>query len=135
MKHSLYDSFEEKLDETESFECGYLERSAKRWIEDDNDLEAMYKAFKERDCEITLWCLPKVQSKRAKKRRATEDFEDTLLSPCKRPSKEDSVEQMTGELRAQHGEQYSGPQLCLWARMKLNGQHKSPLKFLCLQGL
>lgn len=28
--------------------CGYMHKGSKRWIEDDKDLEAMYKAVMER---------------------------------------------------------------------------------------
>ena len=38
-------------------EVGYIEKrsNAKRWIEDTQDLEAMYNTFATSD-EITLWC-------------------------------------------------------------------------------
>ena len=96
--------------------CGYLEKGAKRWIEDNLDIESMYEAFKDRDCEITLWC---ICEKRGKKRKP-EELED--VTPSKRQSKEERVEEIAQELR---GEEYTLPQLQLWAHMKLNGQHSS----------
>jgi len=43
----------------------------------------------------------------------------------KRASKEDQVEKLILQLREKHNDQFSGSQLRLWARMKINGQHES----------
>ena len=42
LKLKLIEIFEEKLPE---LKCGYLEKGSKRWVEDDNNLEAMYETF------------------------------------------------------------------------------------------
>ena len=62
--------------------CGYFDKGAKRWIEDNLDIEAMYEAFKDRDCEITLWC---IQKKHGKKRKVVELVD---VTPSKCQSKE-----------------------------------------------
>ena len=57
LKEELIASFGEKLPQLSELECGYLEKrsNAKRWIEEDKDLEVMYQTFEE-NSEITLWC-------------------------------------------------------------------------------
>jgi len=47
LKQKLISTFEEKLPPLSELECGYFEKRAtgKRWIEDDKDLDAMYKGF------------------------------------------------------------------------------------------
>ena len=45
--------------------------------------------------------------------------EDTVKS--KRTAKEEKIDATTQELCEKHGEQFTGPQLRLWARMHLNG--------------
>lgn len=55
LKQSLCESFEDKLNGCENFLCGYLNKSARQWIENDLDLEAMYETFKKgHSSEITL---------------------------------------------------------------------------------
>ena len=58
LKQSLCESFEDKLNGSENFVCGYLDKASKQWIEDDQDLEAMYQLFKNHDCDVTLWYIP-----------------------------------------------------------------------------
>ena len=47
-----------------------MKKIAKRWIEHDQDLEAMYQTFKGRSCEITLWFSRESSSKRALKKKS-----------------------------------------------------------------
>ena len=126
LKLRLIETFEDKLPPLSELELGYLEKktNAKRWIEDRDDLEALYQAFSSGD-EITLWCdarhAPEEQKKR--KKRKTEETDETPIK--KRASKEDQVEKLILQLREKHNDQFSGSQLRLWARMKINGQHES----------
>ena len=126
LKERLVKSFEDKLPPLSSLDIGYFERrgSAKRWIEDQEDLDAMYRAFTSGD-EITLWVHGRVSDtnvvKTGKKRRRDE-IEDTS---SKRADKESQIDAVVQQLREVHNEGYSGPQLRLWARMKVNGQHDS----------
>lgn len=63
LKEKLVATFKDKLPSVSSLDIGYFERrgSAKRWIEDQADLDAMYRTFSVGE-EITLWvhgCLPR----------------------------------------------------------------------------
>lgn len=122
LKQKALENFEDKLHSIEHLECGYFEKSAKRWIEHNKDLEAMYKAFEGRNCDITLWFSHETQLQHGTKRKNVESHD---ITPSKRVSREEAVDQITQELRDKHGEQFNSPQLRLWARMKLNGQHTS----------
>ena len=69
LKLKLVETFEEKIHSFSDLDCGYLEKcsNAKHWIEDNQDLEAMYKAFSHPGDEIALWC--ENQRKGGKKRK------------------------------------------------------------------
>ena len=144
------ETYEEKLPSFTDLECGYFEKcsNAKQWIEDNQDLQAMYRHFRDND-EITLWCEgcpfedqhKKMKTKTGKKRKAegseenADHTEDGVKS--KRAAKEDRIDATTQQLHENHGEMYSGPQLHLWARMHLSGQHDSldePLHILLFTG-
>lgn len=134
LKLKLVETYEEKLPSFTDLECGYFEKrsNSKCWIEDNQDLQAMYRHFRDND-EITLWCegcpsedQHKKTKKTGKKRKAEdseEKAEDGVKS--KRAAKEDRIDATTQQLREKHGETYSGPQFRLWARMHLSGQHDS----------
>ena len=117
MQMKLIHDFEGKLPD---LECGYLRKGSKRWIENDQDLEAMYKAFNYGD-EITIWCegrSPEPSSKRSRKRKG----EEHEVTPSTKQA--DAIDELTHKLYEKHGESYSMPQLRLWARMVLNKQYK-----------
>ena len=100
--------------------CGYLDKSAKRWIEDDQDVDAMYPNVNSGG-EITIWCdghSPESEPPRHK-RKAPESNDPP---PSKRA---DKIDQLALELHEKHGDTYSMPHLRIWARMILNKQHKS----------
>ena len=127
LKQNLIATFEDKLPTLSELKCGYLEKrtNAKCWIEDNKDLEAMYKTFSDK-AEITLWCegpsSEEPMSKHGRKRKA-DDSGDSGSS--KRSAREDSIDQIVQTLRKKHGEDYNAPQYRMWARMKHNGQHSS----------
>ena len=131
LKQRLLDTFEEKLPPISELECGYLEKrtNAKRWIEHDEDVKALYKAFSPTD-DIMLWCEgqrhEQPQNRAGKKRKDTESDTDDYPSR-KRSRHEEQVNAVAEELRGLHKDKYTGPQLRLWARMKVNGQHNSTL--------
>lgn len=82
----------------------------------------MYKVFS-RDNEITIWCEgrgPPDEPKSAGKKRKAEDSSG---SSSKRIAREDEIEEIVQKLRERHSDRFSLPQMRLWARMKLNGQH------------
>ena len=122
LKTKLVASFEDKLPPLSGLECGYLHKGSKRWIENDQDLEAMYKLFTSGD-EITIWCegrrsvSPEMPARSGRKRKADEPEPSTKQA--------DRIYELAHELYEKHGETYSMPQLRLWARMLLNKQYKS----------
>lgn len=129
LKERLVKSFEDKLPSASSVDIGYFEKrgSAKRWIEDQDDLDAMYQAFAVGD-EIILWIhgVPSEHAtkKSGKNRKRDEEQESSSLS-SRRAEKESQIDSVFQQLQELHHDQYSGPQLRLWARMKVNGQHDS----------
>ena len=48
----LISDFEDKLPPLIDLECGYMDKTSKWWIEDYQDLGAMYA----QGSEITIWC-------------------------------------------------------------------------------
>ena len=59
---------------------------------------------------------------KAGKKRKRDDGQDPL---SKRADKENRIDMVFQQLKELHGEQFSGPQLRLWARMNVNNQHES----------
>ena len=130
LKQMLISTFEEKLPSLSDLECGYFEkRTAKRWIENDKDLNAMYRGFNEKD-EITLWCEGKQNHEDSGKKSGTKRKSDEAESAeergnaPKRTARETEIDKIAQELREIHGlDKWTLPQYRLWARMKVNGQH------------
>ena len=107
MKLKLIETFEDKLPPLSELEMGYLENktNAKHWIEDKDDLEALYQGFSLGD-EITLWC--DARHERRKKRKNEERDEPPIQ---KRASKEEPVDKIILQLWENHNDRFSGPQL------------------------
>jgi len=63
------------------------------------------------------------RNRRNERSKKTEETDETPIK--KRASKEDQVEKLILQLREKHNDRFSGSQLRLWARMKINGQHES----------
>lgn len=129
LKKQLIITFGEKLPPLSELECGYFEKRAtgKRWIEDDKDLDAMYKSFNAND-DITVWCEGKQScddsGKKSGKKRKLDDGDTEESASAKRTARETEIDKTTQELREIHGlEKWTLPQYRLWARMKVNGQH------------
>ena len=130
LKMKLMESFADQVPDTSSgFSVGYYVKpgNAKRWIESSDDLEAMYTLYPH-DNTITLWCDGKPDAnadtcgaaKSQTKRKNSVD-EDAPVS--KRAKKEQDIEEAFKVLYEKHSEEYSAPQLRLWARMYGNGLH------------
>ena len=96
-----------------------MHKTSKRWIENDQDLETMYKAFNSGD-EITIWCEGKKDTTRNSRKRKAEEPD---ITPSTKQT--DAIDELAHELYEKHGQSYSMPQLHLWARMVLNKQYKS----------
>ena len=69
MKKQTIIDFEDRLPQVSDLECGYLYKGTNRWIEDDQDLDAMYRAFNCGD-KITIWCEGRLPTKSGHKRKA-----------------------------------------------------------------
>ena len=69
MKKQMIIDFEDRLPQVSDLECGYLYKGTNRWIEDDQDLDAMYRAFNCGD-KITIWCEGRLPTKSGHKRKA-----------------------------------------------------------------
>lgn len=119
LRMKLMDAFPEQVPSTPDFKIGYFERkgNAKRWIEEPEDLRAMYASSKGE--EITLWCDARQQDK-GRKRKATEN--DTGRA-SKRAAREDEIDEIYDQLCEKHKENISQPLLKLWARLIHKGQH------------
>ena len=128
LKEQLIESFEEKLPQFSELELGYVEKGAKRWIENDEDLEAMYMTFRPND-EIVLWCggRPSLELSKKKdtRKRKQDDLDSSDIVPNKRSTRESKLEEILQSLREKHNDSYNGPQYRIWARMHLNAQHSS----------
>ena len=99
LKSKLVADHEDKFPPVGDLECEYFHKGSKRWIENDQDLEAMYNLFTAND-EITVWCegkLPTVQSARGCKRKAEEQELPTKTKP-------DKFDELAHELYEKHGE-------------------------------
>ena len=55
LKAKLIADFEDKLPPLINLERGYMDKSSEQWIEDDQDVDAMYGLVNSRN-EITIWC-------------------------------------------------------------------------------
>ena len=105
LKQMLNSTYEEKLPPLPELECGYFEkRPGKCWIENDKDLDAMYRSFNEND-EITILCEGKPgddgvkktgKNRKSDESECVEDRGSTGLS--KRAARETEINRITQEL-------------------------------------
>lgn len=114
---------------THNFHLGFIEgRSTQHWIVAREDLNTMYTSAK--DGEITLWCDKKVdplESVNQSRKRKNSDTQDG--TPATKASKADDREeellQIIDQLTTQHSENYTVPQLRLWAKYIQSKRHDS----------
>ena len=110
---------------------GYYEgrHHTKRWLTSDEDLTVMNKKF----CNgnISMWCDAREASdedsspSRDQERSRERSPKRSPTKKCgKREDKENEVDDIFQDLKIRHGDDYSGPQLRLWARMVSNGVHE-----------
>ena len=96
-------------DVSEIASVGYFDGKQKRWLCNEQDLQAMYNRYRSGSSEISLWC-------------------DRVVESAKRPTKrerhEEEVNDIFDELKEKHKD-YDVPNLRLWARMIANGVHES----------
>ena len=73
---------------------------------------------------------------KSQKRKSTVDTNPPLPSKCKQL--ESDVDEISSELKDRHGTKYTLPQLRLWARMIVSGNHESvtdPPQILAIIGI
>lgn len=98
---------------------GYFEgtRQTKRWLACEEDLQTMYSKYSP-GTEIFLWCDGKIPS--SPKQKAPDEG-----SVTKRQAREEERDSIFKDLKEKHADDYSIPQLRLWARMISTGSHDS----------
>ena len=120
LKARLAESFPEEMPNDLNFQVGYFQGKSggKRWIIESRDLERMYSCFKE-GAEIHLWCEGTIElddPEPAKKRSKTN-------TSTRRELFEDELDDIYEQLKDRHQENFTGPQLRLWARMLRSGRY------------
>jgi hypothetical protein len=104
----LLDDFADELPNVVNFEVGYYEKRSKCMIKVNEDLDRMYAYYKAGE-EVLLWCDADSGrhsgSEKSRKRKRIDSDE------------EDDMDMIYRELKEKHGEQFTVPQLRLWARM------------------
>ena len=125
MKRKIMQEFKDELPETTDFNVGYFygKQSAKRWIVTQEDLDAMYKTEKDK---FLLWADARVIASDGataigQKRKCGDSYSFTN----KRQQIEAEVDSTVAELKEKQGDKYSLPQLRLWARSIISGNHDS----------
>ena len=125
MKKKLMEEFKDELPETTDFKVGYFygKQSAKRWIVTQEDLDAMYKIGKDK---LLLWADARVAAMDGatvvgQKRKCG----DSCSFVNERQQMEAEVDSTVAELKDKQGDKYSLPQLRLWARSIISGNHDS----------
>lgn len=130
LKEKLIETFPEQLEASPDFKLGYFEKpgNSKRWIGTNEDLVGMYGCFHSNESTITLWCEGKKdESQKAhtatEKRKGRQCMEDCSEPLSKRAKKDEDIDAAFRKLHDKHSDDYSDPQLRLWARMYVNGLH------------
>ncbi len=83
LKDEIRSSFNDKLAHLSDFQCGYMEKTVKRWIECDKDIDAMYGTCKLGD-EILLWCDNSTAYKERKNERVMMPLVNRLVNESAR---------------------------------------------------
>ena len=109
LKANLIDEFSDEIPNTLDFELGWCEGSSRKWLVVPEDLAQMYATCG--GTEISLWC----DVSPSKKRKRSESG--------LRKENDDEVDSIYEELLSQHSDNYTKPQLKLWARMIKCGTH------------
>lgn len=99
------------------FESRSTAASNIKWIISANSLDRMHAMF-ENSCEITLWCVKKVDSTSAK--RTSDANEDGPVTKCAK--RQVAIDEVKKELVEKHADKFSEPQYKMWALMVINGQ-------------
>lgn len=106
-------------------DVGYFDgrQSSRVWLVSTKDLKSMYARAKS-NSDIFLWVQACVADDDDDSDDPGPDKKKRKLSATsRRQLKEDEVEEIYDELKLKHGEDYTSPQLKLWARMIHVGTH------------
>ena len=129
LRFALHHELEDEISDNEDYSVGYFEgrQQKKKWLVSPSDLEAMYVTF-EGKTKISLWCEGKQitsdhdtsgdeepHPKRRKKSRSD--------GSKKINEREDELESVFRQLKEKHQDNFSGPQLRLWAQMIVAKTH------------
>ena len=128
LKSKIMDEFKDQLPESTDFKVGYFhgKQSAKRWLITQEDIDLMYESGK---TKLLLWAdarsSPPTADEATSKghKRKHESISGSFVS--KRQQIESEVDEVVSELKEKHGSKYSLPQLRLWARSVISGNHDS----------
>lgn len=133
LKLKLISEFGDQLPETDDFGVGYFigKQSSKHWLVTKKDLASMYASLPKGKTSILLWCDGRSHHNcdtseelgKSQKRKSSVDTNPPPPSKCKQL--ESDVDEISSELKDRHGTKYTLPQLRLWARMIVSGNHES----------
>lgn len=121
LRSAIWHEFADAIPDEGEFNVGFFEgkQHTKKWLVTNQDLDAMYSYFIGKPC-VNLWCDGKV----------VEEEEEEEIVPrkkqkreTKRSEREEQLEDVFQQLKRRHGDEYSGPQLRLWARMFVANTH------------
>lgn len=117
-------TFPEQVPATTNFNIGYFlgKQSSKYWLVNQGDLDLMYNSLKKR--EVLLWCDAASSDSGANEKKRKSQV-DSPRPPSKRSQIEEEVDGTVEELKERHNDQYTLPQMRLWARMISAGHHES----------
>ena len=117
--------FKDQLPETTDYRVGYFygKQSAKRWLITQEDIDEMYESGKNK---LLLWADARSTIDEASSKGHKRKHESSNCSfVSKRQQIESEVDDVVSELKEKHSSMYSLPQLRLWARSIISGNHDS----------
>ena len=126
LKLYVMNAFKEHVPPTTDFQVGYFlgKQSSKYWLVNQDDLDLMYTSLKKKD--VLLWCDARSESIANGKKRRLQTENTNEPPPSKRKQIEDRVDEIVEELKERHDDDnYTLPQMRLWARMISAGNHES----------
>ena len=129
LRFALHHELEDEISDNEDYSLGYFEgrQQKKKWLVSPSDLEAMYVTF-EGKTKISLWCEGKQiasdhdtsgdEEPHPKRRKKNKSDGSKKIN-----EREDELENVFRQLKEKHQDNFSGPQLRLWARMIVAKTH------------
>ena len=128
IKQAFSDELGEEVPDVDSdYSVGYFEgrHQKKRWLANGEDLAIMYQIFKP-GSEVFLWCDGRDEDSQISSRNNSQTSSrnnSQESSVNKRQAREEELDTVVKELKEKHEDNYTTPQLRLWARMIVSGTH------------